>query len=676
MKLLRRFFIFCIFGFINDSEAAVLENIYNVENTGSKTTIIDSILTNAFSYIGKIEEDFFIIEKPFDDKSYRLNKQIFTPINFCNNSNSIIYLKFYSTRYRFLDAGEISLIAGNRIQTQNSNFISFNKQFIAFKILPNTVLKTYFIQKPIAFKDYYSNKNFFYRYENIFSMPIYDANTSKETVGFCILILLLLGMVAILFIFYGLAFLNLNDKIYLSYTVYLFFTFFQVLYMSQYTFAKCFLLFNYWGNSCFDECTKGFMVIAYCVFYRQAFNLTHKDRIAFFSLFVLLIVSIIYVAIMSISYLFGLEFYFEPTYFILYRLPLFVFSLIFILSSIFLKNKSTFQNLILFGSLIYTLFTIFSTLQDFDWPIKDMLVSLHGLYLGVAFELIVFSVALAMRIRDTYRQSELLKDVYIKELRKNEEFIKNENIILDNRVKERISEIEQKNIVIEEQKKQALIQLFEKEKVEIQMQALTAQMNPHFIFNCMNSIQNAIITNNPQKASTMLQDFAAVIRMVLENSTKAEISLEKEIQLLNTYLKLEQARTNFCFDYQINIDQTVSTDFVNIPTMMLQPIIENSIWHGFKLIEYKGKIEINFGVTESKLICTITDNGIGRMQSKKLQKSTLYNKESMAIKIIQNRIDLMNRSLDENKATINIIDLLDEFENPIGTKVIIELPIF
>ncbi|MBK7639503.1 MAG: histidine kinase [Bacteroidetes bacterium] len=676
MKLLRRFFIFCIFGFINDSEAAVLENIYNVENTGSKTTIIDSILTNAFSYIGKIEEDFFIIEKPFDDKSYRLNKQIFTPINFCNNSDSIIYLKFYSTRYRFLDAGEISLIAGNRIQTQNSNFISFNKQFIAFKILPNTVLKTYFIQKPIAFKDYYSNKNFFYRYENIFSMPIFDANTSKETVGFCILILLLLGMVAILFIFYGLAFLNLNDKIYLSYTVYLFFTFFQVLYMSQYTFAKCFLLFNYWGNSCFDECTKGFMVIAYCVFYRQAFNLTHKDRIAFFSLFVLLIVSIIYVAIMSISYLFGLEFYFEPTYFILYRLPLFVFSLIFILSSIFLKNKSTFQNLILFGSLIYTLFTIFSTLQDFDWPIKDMLVSLHGLYLGVAFELIVFSVALAMRIRDTYRQSELLKDVYIKELRKNEEFIKNENIILDNRVKERISEIEQKNIVIEEQKKQALIQLFEKEKVEIQMQALTAQMNPHFIFNCMNSIQNAIITNNPQKASTMLQDFAAVIRMVLENSTKAEISLEKEIQLLNTYLKLEQARTNFCFDYQINIDQTVSTDFVNIPTMMLQPIIENSIWHGFKLIEYKGKIEINFGVTESKLICTITDNGIGRMQSKKLQKSTLYNKESMAIKIIQNRIDLMNRSLDENKATINIIDLLDEFENPIGTKVIIELPIF
>ena len=676
MKLLRRFFIFCIFGFINDSEAAVLENIYNVENTGSKTTIIDSILTNAFSYIGKIEEDFFIIEKPFEEKSYRLNKQIFTPINFCNNSNSIIYLKFYSTRYRFLDAGEISLIAGNRIQTQNSNFISFNKQFIAFKILPNNVLKTYFIQKPIAFKDYYSNKNYFYRYENIFSMPIYDANTSKETVGFCILILLLLGMVAILFIFYGLAFLNLNDKIYLSYTVYLFFTFFQVLYMSQYTFAKCFLLFNYWGNSCFDECTKGFMVIAYCVFYRQAFNLTHKDRIAFFSLFVLLIVSIIYVAIMSISYLFGLEFYFEPTYFILYRLPLFVFSLIFILSSIFLKNKSTFQNLILFGSLIYTLFTIFSTLQDFDWPIKDMLVSLHGLYLGVAFELIVFSVALAMRIRDTYRQSELLKDVYIKELRKNEEFIKNENIILDNRVKERISEIEQKNIVIEEQKKQALIQLFEKEKVEIQMQALTAQMNPHFIFNCMNSIQNAIITNNPLKASTMLQDFAAVIRMVLENSTKAEISLEKEIQLLNTYLKLEQARTNFCFDYQINIDQTVSTDFVNIPTMMLQPIIENSIWHGFKLIEYKGKIEINFGVTESKLICTITDNGIGRMQSKKLQKSTLYNKESMAIKIIQNRIDLMNRSLDENKATINIIDLLDEFENPIGTKVIIELPIF
>jgi LytS/YehU family sensor histidine kinase len=110
--------------------------------------------------------------------------------------------------------------------------------------------------------------------------------------------------------------------------------------------------------------------------------------------------------------------------------------------------------------------------------------------------------------------------------------------------------------------------------------------------------------------------------------------------------------------------------------MMLQPIIENSIWHGFKLIDYKGKIEINFGVTESKLICTITDNGIGRMESKKIQKGILYKKESMALKIIQNRIDLMNQSLDENKATINVIDLIDDSENPMGTKVIIELPIF
>ncbi|MBK7139999.1 MAG: hypothetical protein IPH74_13720 [Bacteroidetes bacterium] len=181
--MLRRFFIFCIFGFINDSEAAVLENIYNVENTGSKTTIIDSILTNAFSYIGKIEEDFFIIEKPFEEKSYRLNKQIFTPINFCNNSNSIIYLKFYSTRYRFLDAGEISLIAGNRIQTQNSNFISFNKQFIAFKILPNTVLKTYFIQIPIAFRIIIPTKTTFIDTKTFFYAN-FDANTSKETVGF------------------------------------------------------------------------------------------------------------------------------------------------------------------------------------------------------------------------------------------------------------------------------------------------------------------------------------------------------------------------------------------------------------------------------------------------------------------------------------------------------------
>jgi sensor histidine kinase YesM len=168
-------------------------------------------------------------------------------------------------------------------------------------------------------------------------------------------------------------------------------------------------------------------------------------------------------------------------------------------------------------------------LQKINFPIKDFYVDVNILYLGVALELIIFSVALIIRIKDSFLANEKLKDKLIVELQQNEEFIKNENIFLEEKVKERVSEIKQQNLLIEEQQKQALIQSFEKEKVEIQMQALSAQMNPHFIFNCMNSIQHSIVTNNTEKASVMLHDFASLIRMVLENSSQPDITLENEI---------------------------------------------------------------------------------------------------------------------------------------------------
>jgi LytS/YehU family sensor histidine kinase len=126
------------------------------------------------------------------------------------------------------------------------------------------------------------------------------------------------------------------------------------------------------------------------------------------------------------------------------------------------------------------------------------------------------------------------------------------------------------------------------------MQALSSQMNPHFIFNCMNSIQHSIITNDTEKASTMLHDFASLIRMVLENSSQPDITLENEIKLLETYLKLEQIRTNNSFDYKIDVESSMSADFINIPTMMLQPFLENAIWHGFKLINYIGLYKFHF----------------------------------------------------------------------------------
>jgi LytS/YehU family sensor histidine kinase len=205
------------------------------------------------------------------------------------------------------------------------------------------------------------------------------------------------------------------------------------------------------------------------------------------------------------------------------------------------------------------------------------------------------------------------------------------------------------------------------------MQALSSQMNPHFIFNCMNSIQHSIVTNNTEKASTMLHDFASLIRMVLENSSQPDITLENEIKLLETYLKLEQIRTNNSFDYKIDVDSSMSADFIKIPTMMLQPFLENAIWHGFKLINYKGKIQVAFSLLENSVACNIIDNGIGRKKANQIKHQDV--KKSMAIQIIQNRISLLNRTLTNNSASLEIVDLYDEQQTPLGTNVSIILPI-
>lgn len=675
MKIVKYILLVCLQCLLSSAFASVIINNYDATPYISNQTSIDSTFFYSTSYVGKTNGNTFIIDTILNETSYNLSKQIITIIEFKNQNDKAIMLQFYGTRYRYINVGEVDSYENKIIHLKPSNFINSDKQFLKVTIPPKSNIKTYLIQKPISFKDYFTKKNIVYKYSNKFLMPEFEKNTSKETVGFCILILFLLGMVFLLFIFYGLAFINLKDKIYLSYSVYLGFTFLQVLYMSQYTFAKCFVLFNYIGNSCFDECTKGLMVAAYCVFYKQAFNIERKNKIILYTLNLLLFISILYVLIMFFSYVFKIEYYFEPTYFISYRAPLFLLSLLFILATIRLKNKTSFQNIILFGSLLYTLFTIFSFLQDVNIPFENMMISIHGLYLGVALELIVFSIALGLRIRDSYLATEQLQDKLIQGLQKNEEFIRNENYLLEERVKERVSEIKQQNIFIEEQKRNALIQNFEKEKIEIQMQALSAQMNPHFIFNCMNSIQHSIVTNNTEKASTMLHDFASLIRMVLENSSQPDITLENEINLLETYLKLEQVRTNFSFDYEINIENEIATDFVRIPTMMLQPFLENAIWHGFKFINYKGKIIIEFSIIDNSIHCSITDNGIGREKAAK-NIASAHSKKSMAIQIIKNRINLINQTTTNNKnAALNIIDLKDKKQNAIGTKVIIELPV-
>ncbi len=655
--------------------SALITNIYHVKHAPNVYTVLDTTFCPFISYFTFKEDSTLTIEKEYDKSSYRLNKYILLLVDYVNELDTVVQLNFYSNKNRYQFVGEVENVQNNIVTYRTATQIQSDKQFFSITLLPKQTIHACLLYQPISFKDYYfkRNANDLYLHTIKYHFPVFTPFIYKRNIGYSIQYFFLLGVIFIMLVFYLLAYWYLKDKIYLYYSYYLLFTFLQVLYMVQYEISRNMVMFNFIGNSGFDEATKGLMIYFYAQFYRQVFNITKKDTVLHYSTELLKITCLLYVAIIIIAYTFHAGWYPEIILYKVYRLPVFVFSTIALLSSFRVKDISYFQKIILSGSLVYMFFNLLSTIQKTDFIFNDLFIQVNTLYLGILFELIFFSVALIIRIKDSFLASEALKDKLIVELRQNEEFMANENIILENRVKDRIEQVEQQNILIEEQKRNVLIQSFEKEKAEIQMQALSAQMNPHFIFNCMNSIQHAIIINDTEKASVMLNDFASLIRMVLEHSAQAKISLENEIKILETYLKLEQLRTSYSFDYEISIAGDIVKDFVEIPTMLLQPFLENAIWHGFKEIRYKGIIHISFSLQNEMVYCTITDNGTGRSNATK--DTFTITKKSLAISIIQNKINLINQTLEHHKASLNIIDLYNDQQQPAGTKVIVALPV-
>ncbi len=222
-----------------------------------------------------------------------------------------------------------------------------------------------------------------------------------------------------------------------------------------------------------------------------------------------------------------------------------------------------------------------------------------------------------------------------------------------------------RQILQEEEKKRALEKL-KTQLLEVEMKALRAQMNPHFLFNSMNSIKGLISQKNEVKAAEYLTKFSALLRSILSNSEKKKIRLDKEIEALKLYIELESLRFTKDFNYQIQIDKNIDTSFTRIPPLVLQPFVENAIWHGLLPKESgSNKLNINIYGEGDFVILEIEDNGVGRKNGSTPKKK---NHQSMGIGITQKRTELLH---PENE--IRIIDLVDNNGKPKGTKVSVKL---
>ena len=221
--------------------------------------------------------------------------------------------------------------------------------------------------------------------------------------------------------------------------------------------------------------------------------------------------------------------------------------------------------------------------------------------------------------------------------------------------------------------KEQLTTDFKKQLAQAETKALRSQMNPHFIFNSLNSINNFVTDQKHELASDYLLRFSKLIRLILDNSRSETIPLDKELETLQLYVQLESIRFDNHFDYAVNIDENTSTGSIMIPPMLLQPFIENAIWHGLMQKRTKGTITVDISKENEKFLhISITDDGIGREKAAEM-KSKSATHRSHGLKVTSERIDMMNK-LNSTGAQVHIVDLKDEQGNALGTKVELVIP--
>lgn len=213
----------------------------------------------------------------------------------------------------------------------------------------------------------------------------------------------------------------------------------------------------------------------------------------------------------------------------------------------------------------------------------------------------------------------------------------------------------------------------QRDLAEYEQKALHLQMNPHFVFNCLGSISSFIVQNGTDSAIKYLSKFSKLMRLTLEYSKESLIPVDKEIESLQNYLELEQLRFNNIFDFSITKDSNIEDDMA-IPPLLLQPFVENAILHGVVPKKERGNIAIHFSVENEKLVCTVTDDGIGFSKSKELKENSVTVHKSMALEITRKRLEVI-QAFTATTSHVSINELTSDSGEVAGTRIILNLPI-
>ncbi len=321
---------------------------------------------------------------------------------------------------------------------------------------------------------------------------------------------------------------------------------------------------------------------------------------------------------------------------------------------------------IITGILIYNIFAYIALYKTLFQDVAEPLVYF---FIGIILESLVFMFGLSYKIKLINDEKIHAQNIIIKEQNENQQLREQHRLELEKKLNEQAEELIKAQEKAEREKLNLLKIGFESELKDIHLASLQNQMNPHFIFNALNSIKVFLIENNKEKAVYYLNKFSKLIRKILESSRIESHLLEEELEIISLYLSIENIRFEEEIQYSIKKEPSVTISKIKVPPLILQPFVENAIWHGLMLSPKEKKIVIRVYNDNGVIKLELKDNGIGREASQQLKQKKSFKKESFGLKLTGERLSFFNQKNKLNYK-FEFIDLKDKEGNPTGTKVL------
>jgi sensor histidine kinase YesM len=329
---------------------------------------------------------------------------------------------------------------------------------------------------------------------------------------------------------------------------------------------------------------------------------------------------------------------------------------------------------VIVGSLFLSIASLLEVLNDthiYRWfeftQGEHRFLSFNVTQVGIFLELICFSLGIGYKHNRAFQEKESAQQAYITQLQKNQELQDKYTDELQQEV-----QIQAKELIKE--REIGLKRQYDNRIMQLESDMLLSQMNPHFIFNSLNSIKYFALSKTLEETADYITDFSKLMRMILQNSRSKFITLEKEIEFLNLYLRIESRRHDRAFEYSVISSKDINLLIDQIPAMLIQPMVENAIVHGLLQKPTPGRVDVFFNKDSGHIIIDVVDDGIGRKAAAlKRNKNKLYKQSSLGTAITKERLDLLN-DLNDINASLEIVDLYDGNGLSVGTHAQIKIP--